>query len=396
MQCGCVKLSAMTTRLLLYLAHAIDHLALLIFATAVSAIAMEFGIARWEDMMPYATGAFFLFGIGSIPAGRYGDLWGRRAMMLVFYFGMGVSLLIVAAAQSALQLAVALALMGAFSAIYHPVGIPMLLQHTKTPGATIGVNGLAGNLGIAIAALLTGFLVKNVGWRTAFVVPGVVCFMLGIAFAIVVPKETMSPSKRKGGALLNLDRKTVIRVFAVLMCTTIFSSMVFNLTTNGNGELLRERVARVANDPAQIGMVLAVIYAIASLAQIVVGRLIDRYAIKRVFLPVVFGQIICFSVAINATGTLFFIAALGYMIFVFGAIPFTDAIIARFVDDSMRSRVSGLRIGVSFGISSLAVWALGPLVKASGFATLITAMAVMAAATLIAVMFLPNTDPQSV
>ena len=83
----------MTTRLLLYLAHAIDHLALLIFATAVSAIALDFGVARWEDLMPYATGAFVMFGVASLPAGRYGDLWGRRAMMLVFYFGMGVSLL---------------------------------------------------------------------------------------------------------------------------------------------------------------------------------------------------------------------------------------------------------------------------------------------------------------
>ena len=97
----------MTTRLLLYLAHAIDHLALLIFATAVSAIALDFGVARWEDLMPYATGAFVMFGIASLPAGRYGDLWGRRAMMLIFYFGMGGSLLLCAVTQSPLQLAIA-------------------------------------------------------------------------------------------------------------------------------------------------------------------------------------------------------------------------------------------------------------------------------------------------
>jgi hypothetical protein len=38
----------------------------------------------------------------------------------------------------------ALVLLGAFAAIYHPVGIPMLVQNAKNPGATIGVNGLAG------------------------------------------------------------------------------------------------------------------------------------------------------------------------------------------------------------------------------------------------------------
>src|SRR6185436_10271547 len=86
--------------LLLNVAHAIDHLMLLVFATAVSAIALDFGVGRWEDLMPFAAGAFVLFGIGSLPAGRLGDHWGRRAMMLVFFFGIGLSSFVVAATQS--------------------------------------------------------------------------------------------------------------------------------------------------------------------------------------------------------------------------------------------------------------------------------------------------------
>src|SRR3954471_23078424 len=78
------------TTFLLNAAHAIDHLVLLIFATAVGAIAADFGFARWEDLMPYATSAFILFGLGAVPAGRLGDQWGRRAMMLVFGVGIGV------------------------------------------------------------------------------------------------------------------------------------------------------------------------------------------------------------------------------------------------------------------------------------------------------------------
>jgi len=141
------------TSLLLNVAHAIDHLMLLVFATAVSAIARDFGISRWEDLMPYTTVAFLLFGVGSLPAGRLGDLWGRRAMMLVFFFGMGASTLLIALTQNAWQLAIALGVMGAFSSIYHPVGIPMLLRHTSRPGITIGINGMAGNLGIAAAGV---------------------------------------------------------------------------------------------------------------------------------------------------------------------------------------------------------------------------------------------------
>ena len=144
------------TSLLLNLAHAIDHLMLLVFATAVAAIAHDFGVGRWEDLMPYTTGAFLMFGIGSFPSGRLGDLWGRRAMMLVFFFGMGASALLIALTRNVWQLALALGLMGAFASIYHPVGIPMLLRHARKPGITIGINGMAGNLGIAAAAYARG------------------------------------------------------------------------------------------------------------------------------------------------------------------------------------------------------------------------------------------------
>lgn len=55
--------------LLLNLAHALDHLFLLIFATAAVAIATDCGFARWEELMPYTAGSFFMFGLGSVPAG---------------------------------------------------------------------------------------------------------------------------------------------------------------------------------------------------------------------------------------------------------------------------------------------------------------------------------------
>ena len=88
------------TSLLLNFGHALDHMFLLIFATAVTSIALEFGFAQWEDLMPYSAGAFLLFGIGSVPAGRLGDLWGRRSMMVIFFFGIGASALLCAAGKT--------------------------------------------------------------------------------------------------------------------------------------------------------------------------------------------------------------------------------------------------------------------------------------------------------
>ena len=381
--------------LLLNVGHAIDHLMLLVFATAVSAIAIDFGIARWEDLMPYTAGAFVLFGLGSLPAGRLGDHWGRRAMMLVFFFGLGTSALLVALTQTPWQLALALTVVGAFSAIYHPVGIPMLVQGADRPGRVIGFNGLAGNLGIALAALSTGFLVKYFGWRTAFVVPGLLSIACGIAFALVAPKEHAPPSKR-AAKLVDLPRATLARVFLVLSLTSTCGALIFNFTTNGNGELLRERLASITRDPATLGAMLAAVYAVASLAQVVVGRLIDRMPLKRLFLGIVAMQIPLFALAARADGWALYALALGFMLCVFGAIPFTDAVIVRYVDDRMRSRVAGLRLAVAFGISALAVWALGPLVKASGFDFLLALLAGIAACAAVAILGLPEHTPRTV
>lgn len=379
--------------LLLNLAHAIDHLFLLIFATAVSSVALEFGFARWEDLMPYGAGAFLMFGLGSLPAGRLGDMWGRRQMMLVFFVGMGLSAMLAAFTHNAWQLAAALALLGTFSSIYHPVGIPMLVQGAQRPGAVIGVNGLAGNLGIAAAALLTGLLVKYFGWRAAFFWPGVFCLLLAIVFARVVPPETEAPSQRRPKAGSSLTPAQLARVFLVMTVASATGGIVFNMTTNGNGQLLAERLQAAAQDPAALGLLLAAVYAVSSVAQVVVGRLIDRVPLKRLQLTILACQVPLLLAASQAQGWWLYAALVGVMVMVFGAIPFTDAVIVRYVDDRMRSRVAGMRLTVSVGISSLAVWALGPAVKAMGFASLFLGLAACAALTALVVTFLPQERP---
>ena len=375
--------------LLLNLGHALDHLFLLIFATAVSAIATEFGVGRWEDMMPYTVGAFVMFGLGSIPAGRLGDLWGRRQMMLVYFFGMGLSAMGVALTQTPLQMGIALTVLGVFSAIYHPVGIPMLVQKAERPGLTIGVNGLAGNLGIAMAALSTGFLVAWQGWRMAFIVPAVVSILCGFLFAWTAPNETSAPAKKKS-TVVQLPKHLAWRTFAVMVATSTTTSLLFNITTNGNTQLLAERLDGLVNDPTRLGMLLAMIYAFASLAQLVVGRLLDWLPVKPLFFGVLFLQIVSFALASQTTGWVWYVAAIGYMVMVFAAIPFSDTMVVRYIDDAMRSRVSGTRIAISFGISSLAVYSLGPFVKASGFTQLMVAASCVAALGALIVLFLPN------
>ena len=145
---------------------------------------------------------------------------------------------------------IALTLMGAFASIYHPVGIPMLVQHTTSPARVIGVNGLVGNLGIAAAALLTGLLVKYFGWRMAFVVPGADLDRL---------RHRCSARRRAEGAHGAVEARAEAgrtcraasssRVFWSSRSPRPAAASIFNFTTNGNGELLRERLRAITRRP---------------------------------------------------------------------------------------------------------------------------------------------------
>ena len=381
---------SLAVRLLLNVGHGLDHMFLLIFAASVGVIAIDFGFDSWEDLMPYGVGAFVLFGLGSIPSGRLGDLWGRRRMMVVFFVGIGISTLVAALSQNAWQLAVALTFVGAFASIYHPVGIPFLVQKSANPGYAIGVNGLAGNLGVALAAVVSGFLIKWLGWRAAFAIPALLSIACGIWFAYVCPVESEAPAKRKASNKVQFPPAMVARALAVMTVSAASGSVLFNFTTNGNGQLLLERFKGIVEDPATLGIMLAAIYVVASLMQVIVGKLLDRFAVRPLFLGIVLLQIPLFLLASHAQGWWLFAALLGVMVFIFGAIPFIDVMVVRYVDDRMRSRVAGIRLAVSLGISSVAVWALGPTVKTLGFDVMLMVMAGFATCTALVVTMLPR------
>lgn len=383
---------SLSFRLLLNAAHTMDHLVLLIFASAVSSIAADLGLARWEDLMPFTAGAFLMFGLGSIPAGRLGDLWSRRKAMLTFFFGTGACCILVAVCQTPWQLAVALTLLGSFASIYHPVGIPMLLRDAPRPGVAIGWNNLAGNLGIALAALITGFIVQWAGWRAAFILPGLLTIGLGLIFARVVSEEPHSAAQRarSASAKPTFISPLIRRALIVMTIAASVGSILFNFTTNGNTELFRERMSMSLPDPIAIGTALAVLYTMAAFTQVLVGRLTERFALRPLFMSIVALQSVFLVLASQAEGWWFYAAALGFMASIFGAIPFTDTIVVRYVDDSLRSRVTGMRIGIAFVVSSAAVGLLGPVVKSAGFAQSLLLLAGLSVLTLLAIWSLPS------
>jgi predicted MFS family arabinose efflux permease len=183
---------------------------------------------------------------------------------------------------------------------------------------------------------------------------------------------------------------SISKLLLIMTIASTSGSMLFNFSTSSNYELLTSKFADISQDPAQIGFFLAMVYVMASFTQLLIGHLLDKVALKTLYRSVIVAQFITLLLANSVQGWWFYIAQLLFMAAIFGAIPFTDAMVVRFVDDAMRSRVSGMRLAVALGASSLAVWLIGPIVKASGFSTLLWVMAAISCLTFVVVSWLPS------
>ena len=64
-----------------------------------------------------------------------------------------------------------LTMIGLFAAIYHPVGIAWIVASARKRGMSLGINGVFGNVGNALAPVFVGVMIDFFSWRAAFLIP---------------------------------------------------------------------------------------------------------------------------------------------------------------------------------------------------------------------------------
>ena len=301
-------------------------------------------------------------------------------MITVFFIGIGLSSIVTSLARSPLELALGLGLMGLFAAIYHPVGIALVVQHSAKTGQALGVNGVFGNLGVALAGVTTGALTDTIGWRAAFLLPGCVALATGVVYGLLMrgvsPVSIRVPTTR---STASVTRDIQVRVFMVLIVAALSGGLVFNATTIALPKVLAERLAGFAESTFGIGSLVSLVFGIAAVAQILVGRWLDRYPFKWVLVAVTLVQVPLLLAAAWAHHLTMLLVALPLMFFIFGEIPINDWVVAHYTTERWRSRVYALKYVLSLGVSALAV----PLVAwlhgaCHGFHTLFLTLAACA------------------
>ena len=374
-------------------AHTITHYSLVILPTAVLAMAVPGGPfgSSYGPILALATGMFVFYGLLSLPQGWLAQRFGHKILMTAFFLGIAAGLIGAGLARSPTMLAIALAFAGGFAAIYHPIGTTMLVEAAgEKPGRSIGVNGVFGNLGVALAPVVTAFLAIAVSWRAAFIAPGLFCVAVGFLWihTPLVPAHLHHVNRRP---FPPIPRHLVRRAVLVLMLIAMTSGLVFNAFTLLLPKLLQERLAGNATLLPLIGLAAFLVTLCGALTQFSVGRMIDRNTLKRVFLPV---SIVLAPAMLGlsfAQGWLVLPLAAAVAASVFGQVTVNDTMTARYISPELRARIYSVRFFVGF----LGSAAAAPLVsifyeRTGSVASVTTVLAVFCVVTLGCALFFPN------
>ena len=379
------------TQIFANVAHTFSHLAILIYATVVLAleVAMDMPFA---DLAWLALPGFVLFGVAALPAGWLGDRWSAAGMIAVFFFGVGGSLVLTGLADGPLGLLIGLTAIGAFAAIYHPVGVPWLIKNAPRKGRALGINGVFGNIGTAGAALLAGALADLAGWRAAFIVPGVVCVAVGVAFLVALRRgviveraEDRSPPPPAAAG----DRR---RTFGVLAVTVLCTGLTYQATTVGLPKLFSERLPDLAGQGTLgVGLMVTLVYTVAALAQVLGGHLADRWPPRQVYLLSLALQIPVLALAFTVYNPAL-VALVAVMASLnVGGQPAENVMLANYTPMHWRGRVFGAKFVLTLGVSAFGV-ALVPFIHATtgSLDALFLALIVFAGVATTAAWFLPK------
>ncbi|MEM7209174.1 MAG: MFS transporter [Pseudomonadota bacterium] len=388
--------------LFLNVGHFLDHYFMLIFATvAALRLSEEWGLS-YAELIPYATPGFIAFGVCAIPAGWLADKWSREGMIAIFFVGIGISSMLSGFANTPLQIALGLAAIGVFAAIYHPVGLSMVVHGRTKTGVPLAINGIFGNMGVAGAALITGYLIDATDWRSAFYLSGALSVIIGVMYIVFLradkpDQENASASSKaqSANAASSLSKQLLVRVFAVIFFTTAIGGLIFQSTTFALPKVFDERLAELAGNATLVGWYTFLVFAIAAFGQLVVGYMVDRFSVRIVFACVALSQAIFLALMVSLDGIAALLVSVAFMLAVFGQIPINDVLVGRIAKSEWRSRAYALRYIITFSVMASAIPVIAWLHGTWGFNVLFIVLAAAAMLIFSATLMLPTVEQRT-
>ena len=349
----------MTALIFSNVGHSFTHMFIVLYATAVLFLPKVFDL-QYGELLGLSSLGLVLYGVAALPAGWLGDRWSQIGMITIFFYGIGIGAIWVGLAVSPESLFIGLTLIGLFASIYHPVGIAWVVAWADKKGLTLGINGVFGNAGGAIAPVFVGLMIDHFSWRVAFIIPGILSILVGtllllfwrVGWIADVTKDRMPTSIPDSGDF--------VRVFAVLTITMACSGFVYSGLTNIMPKLLEMGLsAALAGSYTEIGLFVGVISGLASLSSIFGGWMADRYSARLIYIVFWALQIPILFAILSLSDLWLLVAILLTLSFLLTFSAAENMLVAQYTPFRWRALAYGAKFVLALGIGGLTVHLAG-------------------------------------
>jgi len=340
--------------------HTLTHLMMLLYPTVVLTLEKQLALS-YGELMWLSVPGLVLYGFAALPAGWLGDRWSAEHMMVLFFVGSGIAGIATGLAQGPLGIACGLGAIGFFGAIYHPVGTAWLVRHAENRGRMLGWNGIFGSIGVGAGPIVGATLAALYGWRAAFMVPGIIASLLGIALALMVRGGNVVAAKTDAKPQTEPASAEVKRVFLLLSITMLSTGIIFQAFTSVLPKLFEVRLADLtAGGLVGTGGMVSLVFALSAAFQYFGGMAADRFSMKRIYVLCWAVQVPVLFLAIRLFELPLFAAALICFSLIAISTPTENALLAHYTPSRWRATAFGAKFLLSLGVSALGV----PLVAA--------------------------------
>ncbi len=388
-------MSAISSRLPLVfscLGHTCMHLFTAFYFVIALTLEDAWRLEYHELIELWALGAL-LVGIAALPAGWLGDRWSASGMMVIYFLGLGAAGIVCGLVDGPSALFIGLTALGLAAAIYHPVGIAWLVRNARARGRALGINGAFGGLGVASAGLVAGALIDLFGWRAAFIIPGVICLATGLVLLACLRSGLMveaPPAPRSEAPAPS--RGAVLRVYGVLLLTMLIMGILFQATQVSVPKVFDLRLRDIAGEGALgIGAIVALVYTVGSVTQLVGGVMADRFPLKPLYAGCFLLQVPVLA-GIAIFGGLPLVALVAVTVFLTAApLPAENMLLARFTPQRHHSLAYGVKFVLAFGTGPVSILLVSRVQEQTGeFTWLYLALAAGALLAALAALLLPG------
>jgi MFS family permease len=342
--------------LLISASHGVMH-SYLVFLSALLPLMKE-ELGNYEIIGLLISIVYLVYGWGSLPIGILADRYSKKQLVISSMILCGLSSFIVGLAEGLISIAISLFLLGIGTSLYHPAGFSLIsLISERMRGRYMGVHGLGGNAGMAVAFISSAIFGQLFGWRNAFILWGIVGIAMGVldAFLITepIPKRDTNELKTPSANINYYEtlkshffNKQKLRSFALVFIVVVFSGALWNGVSSFIIAYLKE-VKGI--DLIIAGGLATISYVIGSLATMIGGELSDKFG-RRIILLTGFSTfaitLLLFTLPLgyNTIITLLVVSLLGFTFYL------TQSPLNALLGDVTPPDVRGLAYGINFMI----------------------------------------------